>query len=181
MDEPQKEQRYAVRRDAFVWDFPGGGFHTALVEEVSWSGMQLQSKHSPQLGSQIAVDLKGMIVWGTVQHCRPLEDWFAAGIRIDHVDDRTFDGVLSHRNAAMVYLGGEEVLAKDLSRAIPALRKNAARRDGMREGTADKEAAAGQRDRKSSEDWLAPRNWMQQKGCGCSPAWKPKQAQENQP
>jgi hypothetical protein len=72
--------------------------------------MQLQSKHSFQRGGQIAVDLKGMIVWGTVQYCRPLKDWFAAGIRIDHVDDRTFEGVLSRRNAATVYLGREGIL-----------------------------------------------------------------------
>jgi hypothetical protein len=95
MDEPRKEPGYAVRRDAFMWDFPGGGFHQVVVEDVSWSAMQLQSNHSLQHGTQIAVDLKGMIVWGTVQYCRPLKNCFAAGIRINHVDDRTFEGVLS--------------------------------------------------------------------------------------
>jgi PilZ domain len=91
MDERRKEQRYSVRQDAFVWDFPNGGFHPAVIEDVSRSGMRLHSEDSLQHGSQIAVDLKGVIVCGTVQYCRPLEDRFAAGIRINHVDDRTFE------------------------------------------------------------------------------------------
>lgn len=95
MDERQKEQRYAVGQDAFVWDFAGGVFHQVFVKDVSRSEMRLQSKHSLQHGSQIAVDLKGMIVCGSVQYCRPVEDWFAVGVLVNHVDDSTFEGVLS--------------------------------------------------------------------------------------
>jgi hypothetical protein len=95
MDERRKEQRYPVRQDVFVWEFPDGEFHPAVVEDVSWSGMRLQSQHSLRHGGQIAVDLKGMIVCGTVQYCRPLEDRFTAGISINHVDDRIVEGVVS--------------------------------------------------------------------------------------
>ena len=100
MDEPQKEQRSSVMQDVFVWDFPDGGFHTALVEEVSWSEMRIQSQHSFRQGSQIAVDLKGMIVCGTVQYCRPLGDRLTASISINHVDDRIVEGVMSQEESA---------------------------------------------------------------------------------
>jgi hypothetical protein len=95
MDDRQKEQRHPVRQDVFVWEFPDGEFHPAVVEDVSWSGMRLQSQHSLRHGSYIAVDLKGMIVCGTVLYCRPLEDWFTVGISINHVDDRIVEGVVS--------------------------------------------------------------------------------------
>ena len=107
MDERRKERRYSVRRDAFVWDFPGGRFHQVVVEDASRSGMQLQSERSLQHGSQIAVNLKGMIVWGTVQYCRPLKGWFASGIRMNHVDDRILEGVVSHPTGGFVTGGGQ--------------------------------------------------------------------------
>ena len=100
MDESRKEQRSQARQDVFVWDFPDGGFHPAVVEDVSWSGMRLQSQHSLRHGSQIAVDLKGMIVCGAVQHCRPLGDRFTVGISINHVDDRILEGVVSQEESA---------------------------------------------------------------------------------
>ena len=95
MDEQRKEQRYPVRQDVFVWEFPDGEFRPAVVDDVSWSEMRLQSKHNLRHGSQIAVDLKGMIVCGTVQYCHPLGDRFTVGISINHVDDRIVEGVVS--------------------------------------------------------------------------------------
>ena len=94
MDERRKEQRYPVEHDAFVWDFPDGGFHSAVVEDVSRSGMRLKSDYNFKQGDRIAVDLNGMIVCGTVQYCRPLGKRFAVGIRINHVDDGVIEGVL---------------------------------------------------------------------------------------
>jgi hypothetical protein len=41
-----------------------------------------------------------MIVCGTVQYCRPLEDRFTAGISINHVDDRILEGVVSQEESA---------------------------------------------------------------------------------
>ena len=87
MDEKRKEQRYSVREDTFVWNFREAHFRRASVEDVSRSGMRLRCDYDFTQGTQIGIDLKGVIICGTVRYCTPVESGFAVGIRVNYVGD----------------------------------------------------------------------------------------------
>ena len=89
MDNRRAEQRYLVKEDAFVWDLHHikAGYHPVSIVDVSRNGMRLESVGRLGQGSQVAIDFRGMIVCGTVQYCRLVENRFAMGVRIKDVLD----------------------------------------------------------------------------------------------
>ena len=89
MDNRRAEPRYLVKEDAFVWDLHRikAGYRSANIVDVSRNGMRLEADHRFLNGSHIAIDFRGMIVCGTVQYCKLVEDRFAIGIRIKDVLD----------------------------------------------------------------------------------------------
>ena len=89
MDNRRTEPRYLVKEDAFVWDLHHikAGYHPASIVDVSRNGMCLESVGRLMQGSHIAIDFRGMIVCGTVQYCKLVENRFAMGIRIKDILD----------------------------------------------------------------------------------------------
>ena len=89
MDERRTEPRYLVAEEAFVWDLHRmkAGYHTARIVDVSRNGMRLESRNRLPRGSHIGVDFRGMIICGTVQHCKPAQGRFSVGIRINDLLD----------------------------------------------------------------------------------------------
>ncbi|HEV2198808.1 MAG TPA: PilZ domain-containing protein [Bryobacteraceae bacterium] len=89
MDERRKEPRYLVKEDAVVWDLHHmrAGCHPAKIVDISRSGMRLESTGKLTRGHQIAVDYRGMIICGTVQHSGRMKDHFATGVLIRDVLD----------------------------------------------------------------------------------------------
>jgi PilZ domain-containing protein len=89
MDNRRAEHRYLVKEDAFVWDLHHikAGYHSASIVDVSRNGMRLESVGRLVQGSHIAIDFRGMIVCGTVQYCRLVENRFALGVQIKDVLD----------------------------------------------------------------------------------------------
>jgi hypothetical protein len=89
MDNRRTEPRYLVKEDAFVWNLHHikAGYHSACIVDVSRNGMRLESVGRLVQGSHVAIDFRGMIVCGTVQYCRLVENRFAMGIRIKDVLD----------------------------------------------------------------------------------------------
>src|SRR6266853_5543218 len=89
MDNRRTEQRYLVKEDAFVWDLHRikAGYHPARIVDVSRNGMRMESVGRLVQGSHVAIDFRGMIVCGTVQYCRLVENRFVMGIRIKDVLD----------------------------------------------------------------------------------------------
>ena len=89
MDDRRAEPRYLVKEDAFVWDLHRikSGYHPVNIVDVSRNGMRLESVGELTRGSHIAIDFRGMIVCGTVQYCKLIEDRFAMGVRIKDVLD----------------------------------------------------------------------------------------------
>jgi hypothetical protein len=89
MSNRRAEQRYLVKEDAFVWDLHHikAGYHPASIVDVSRNGMCLESVGRLMRGSHIAIDFRGMIVCGTVQYCRLVEDRFVMGVHINDVLD----------------------------------------------------------------------------------------------
>jgi hypothetical protein len=89
MDNRRAEQRYLVKEDAFVWDLHHikVGYHPASIVDISRNGMRLESVGRLVQGSHVAIDFRGMIVCGTVQYCRLVENRFAMGILIKDVLD----------------------------------------------------------------------------------------------
>ena len=89
MDERRSEPRYLVTEEAFVWDLNRlkAGYHTATIVDVSRNGMQLESRDRYPRGSYVGVDFRGMIICGTVQHCKPIRGRFSIGIQIKDLMD----------------------------------------------------------------------------------------------
>jgi len=89
MDNRRKEPRYLAKEDAFLWDLHRikGGYHSVSIVDVSRNGMRLESADRLGQGSHIAIDFRGMIVCGTVQYCKIVQDRFAMGVRIHDVLD----------------------------------------------------------------------------------------------
>ena len=89
MDERRKEPRYLVREDVAVWDLHrmSAGCHPAKIVDISRSGMRLETVEKLKHGHRIAVDYRGMIICGTVQHSERIKDHFATGVLIREVLD----------------------------------------------------------------------------------------------
>jgi DNA-binding protein len=89
MDGQRAERRYLVKEDAFVWDLRHikAGYQSARITDVSRNGMRLELSERLMQGSQVAIDFRGMIICGSVQYCRMIENRFAIGIRIKDVLD----------------------------------------------------------------------------------------------
>ena len=89
MTNRRTEPRYIVKENAFVWDLRNmqAGYHTARIVDISRNGMRLESAGRLNRGAHLAIDFRGMIICGTVQHCANIEDGFAIGIQIKDVLD----------------------------------------------------------------------------------------------
>jgi len=98
MDNRRTEQRYLVKEDAFVWDLHHikAGYHAASIVDVSRNGMCLESVGRLMQGSHIAIDFRGMIVCGTVQYCRLVENRFVMGVHIKDVLDQLREEPADH-------------------------------------------------------------------------------------
>jgi hypothetical protein len=89
MNERRMEPRYLVKEDAFMWDLLRikAGYHSVTVVDLSRNGLRLESADQLSEGSQIAVDFRGMIVCGTVRHCRRAKYGYSLGVQINDVLD----------------------------------------------------------------------------------------------
>lgn len=111
MDNRRAEHRYMVKEDAFVWDLHHikAGYHSASIVDVSRNGMRLESTGRLVQGSHIAIDFRGMIVCGTVQYCRLVENRFTLGVQIKDVLDPLKEDPFGH--SANKEAGGEALAA----------------------------------------------------------------------
>ena len=90
MQDRRSEPRYAVREGALVWDpsrDTAGSQETTIVD-LSRNGIRLLADREFAKGAQVTVDFRGMVICGTVQHCAPSENRFAAGVCIGGVLDQ---------------------------------------------------------------------------------------------
>jgi PilZ domain len=112
MNERRKEPRYLVREDAAAWDlhYMKAGCRSATIVDISRNGICVESSEKLTQGNYIAIDFRGMIICGTVQHCRRTEGKFITGVRIREVLDPLRESPLDYCVTQEVHAGAEAVM-----------------------------------------------------------------------
>ena len=100
--ERRREARYAAEEAVVlsVLSFGAETTYMARITDVSRSGIRLEAPQYLPSGSEIAVGLRGSLVFGNVRHCKEVRaGWFSSGVQITRVSEE-FSEVLAARSEA---------------------------------------------------------------------------------
>ena len=111
MEERRHEPRYSVTEEAVVWT--GGDVQAALIEDVSKSGVRVRTECALSCGNDVTVNLRGLVVCGTVQHSYPEGNTHVAGIQIDLVKDSLTNALSANESLRILERAGRAAPSLD--------------------------------------------------------------------